>query len=72
MSWWNVIDFRSGKVDKKWLPALILVVILVSVLTRFAFETFGWIAAPFVFIPLVIAAVAEVRARRKNENDHEP
>lgn len=67
MPWWNVIDFRDRTVDKKLLPVLILVVIVVSVATEWAIETFGWIAFPFILTLTGAAAVAEVRTRRKHE-----
>lgn len=69
MSWYNVIDFRSGKVDKRWLPALVLVVFLSSALVRWTINHFGVIGFLVVIVPLALLAVWEAKVRMRSQRD---
>lgn len=69
MPWWKVID-TSGprpKVDKKWLPGLIIVWIDSAAAARFVLQRYGLAAAPFVLLAAVLLMVADVKIRHWKE-----
>lgn len=69
MPWWKVIDASSGrpKIDKKWLPAMLVVALIAAAAAKFLLGRIGWTAAPFIVVAMVVLFVADVRIRRAKE-----
>lgn len=69
MPWWKVIAAGSGapKVDKKWLPAMLVVALIAAVAARWLLDRFGSTAVPFIVVAMVLLFVADVKIRRAKE-----